>query len=584
MIQRRRTKSLLIGALFSIVAPLAALLGGLALDGEKIPRYWTRAELGDGSQDSMVTEAIDYDFGIHERRGIFRRIPDLDPEKGVLVTSATAPSQTRIGFGTNPEVRIGDPNVTITGPHRYFLEYSLDTLISADRFSWNAVGTEWAVSISEAEVHVVSDRELLAPTCDIGRFGSVGGCMVEQRGPGHLRVIAANLDSGEGITVSADLGSQLPASPTLPERPLAAALGEDVPIVVLMIGALLAALASLPLVGRIVQQMGREQVSTSTAAMLGDPTSLEATEEFRLVDETELAELAQPSAAPPRGLSAAHGGIVLAESVKPQHQVAWLTEAAFLGEVDVADDGINNPVLNRGLVTPRASTAAQLEAIFAQGDELRLKKYDANFAESWKELGSNLEQWKRNSGLWDQEGESRRKKGIAIGVSLAVVGAVAVALGAGLGLRWGNSWLLLMFAGALSVGGGLAILTRAWELRVRTPEGTSRWIQVESLRQFLNDLEPSTAADVIEPGAIHDYTSWAVAFGLDDRWKEISGFLKNDPRFAHYPATYFYLGAMGPSIQSAASTASTAPSSSSSGGGFSGGVGGGGGGGGGGSW
>jgi uncharacterized membrane protein len=94
-------------------------------------------------------------------------------------------------------------------------------------------------------------------------------------------------------------------------------------------------------------------------------------------------------------------------------------------------------------------------------------------------------------------------------------------------------------------------------------------------------LEPGTATETVDPDAIRDYTSWAVAFGLDDQWKKVAAVLQGDSRYRAVPPTYFLVADMGPSIQRATSTASTSPSSSGGGGG---GVGGGGGGGGGSSW
>ena len=173
--QRRRASKA--GILFlSLIAPAAALLGGFLLNEEKIANYWTMADISASGSDALVIEGIDYDFGLKARRGIFRTIPDLDPEKGVQVSSATAPTDISIGFGSNPTVRIGNPNTTIRGRHRYVLQYPLDTLVLGNQFSWNAVGTEWEVGISDAEIHVISDRALLEPRCDIGRRRSYGGC------------------------------------------------------------------------------------------------------------------------------------------------------------------------------------------------------------------------------------------------------------------------------------------------------------------------------------------------------------------------------------------------------------------------
>ncbi len=580
MITRRRRINTIVGVVLALVAPIAALVGALVIDGERIAGYWTVAQIGTGRQDSLITEAIDYDFGVAERHGLLREIPDLDPERGVRVSSATAPTQTRIGFGAAPVVRVGDPDRTITGRHRYLLEYSLDTLVLGDRFSWNAVGTGWDISISNAEIHVISDDELLTPTCDRGRQGSFGNCTVEEVAPGHILIATENLDSGEGVTVSGTLGAPLAQTPGLPPLPEAEALVEDVPIFVLMVASFLAALGTLPLVARSMKRWGREQVPNATASMLGDPSNLDFSEGYRLVDQSDLGQLASPSPSPPKGLSAPHGGMIVAERVKPEHKVSWLVEAAFLGEIQVEEDD-GHLVLHRGEARSRPSTAERIESFFSDGDRISLEEYDSDFASSWKELGTDLERWQNDSGFWDPAGDRRRRRAIGWGIPLGLLGIAGIVLGSGFTLRFSGWWVCALVVSSAGLGAAIALLSRAWELRVRTPEGTTRWLAVESFRRFLDGLEPGTAVDTVDPDAIRDYTSWAVAFGLDDQWKKVATALQGESRYQAVPPTYFHMAHMGPSIQRATAAASTSPSSSGGGGG---GVGGGGGGGGGGSW
>ena len=477
MIRRRRRINLIVGVVLAFAAPIAALIGGLVIDGERIASYWTLAQISSERQDSIVIEAIDYDFGIAERHGILRQIPDLDPTSAVTVSSATAPTGTRIGFGTAPVLRIGDPDQTITGRHRYLLEYRLNTLVLGEQFSWNAVGTGWDVRISHAEIHVLSGNALLNPTCDRGAQGSFGNCTVEEVAPGHLLVVTEGLDSGEGVTVSAGLGERLSQTPATPVPPSAEALSEDVPIFVLMVASLLAAIAALTLVGRSMRRLGREQVPNTTASMLGDPADLDFSAGYRLVDQADLGRLANPSPSPPRGLSAPHGGVVLTERVKPEHKVAWLVEAAFLGEIEVEgdDDGL---VLRRGEKRPRPSTAERIESFFSEGDRISLKKYDSDFASSWKELGSDLERWQDASGFWDPAGDRRRRRAIGWGVALGVSSLAGIALGTGFALRSSGWWVLVLLAASCGLGAAIALLSRAWELgfgRPRARPAGSTW-------------------------------------------------------------------------------------------------------------
>src|SRR3546814_12711642 len=81
---------------------------------------------------------------------------------------------------------------------------------------------------------------------------------------------------------------------------------------------------------------GRERVGAggvADAAWSGESTS-----EVRL-DHDELKEMATTEFAPPEGITPAMGGIILAESVQPEHQVAWLIEAAIEGAIDLVEEG-----------------------------------------------------------------------------------------------------------------------------------------------------------------------------------------------------------------------------------------------------
>ena len=129
---------------------------------------WVGAELS-GEGGTQVTEAIDYDFGLVPKHGIFRTIPGLAFDSVVTVASATAPDDiagfTPVYVGGEPgmEVKVGDPNTTINGRHRYVLDYELprDVLLDpADTLAWDAVGTKWTVPIQRAEVHIVAPWEL----------------------------------------------------------------------------------------------------------------------------------------------------------------------------------------------------------------------------------------------------------------------------------------------------------------------------------------------------------------------------------------------------------------------------------------
>ena len=161
---RRRRLAVLALAIASLVFGAAIALASAVGDTERITGYWVGGVLTDDGL--YVTEVIDYDFGVESRHGIYRRIPDADPSS-VIAGSPTAPPDASItDFEWAASVRIGDPDVTIVGRHRYRIDYLLpfDSVVRDGLFAWNAIGEEWTVPISNVRIAVAMAAELdLAP-------------------------------------------------------------------------------------------------------------------------------------------------------------------------------------------------------------------------------------------------------------------------------------------------------------------------------------------------------------------------------------------------------------------------------------
>jgi Predicted membrane protein (DUF2207) len=299
-----------------------------------------------------------------------------------------------------------------------------------------------------------------------------------------------------------------------------------------------------------------------------------------LIDAADLGRLATVEFVPPRELTAAQGGVLLAEAVRPEHKVAWLIGAAVDGYLDLEGDD--------GQVTlvrlPRRDGAATYlpDSAFEGRDRLTLGSYDEDFASAWGSLGRELAAWERTSGLVGPGRRPPAGPGRTLGVVAVIAGLVLAVQGAVWASRSGPGWLALVTAGGLLAGAGAAAVTRAWELRVRTPAGSGLWLRTESFRRFLAGSEAHHAEEAARLGHLREYTAWAVAVGALDRWSRAvaaSSVAATDPAAARYPV-------MAPVLMTDSSASSVRPSSGGSGdsGGSGGGVGGGAGGGGGGSW
>ena len=327
-----------------------------------------------------------------------------------------------------------------------------------------------------------------------------------------------------------------------------------------------------------MRRKGRERVGTGGVADAawagkgGGPAS-----EVRL-DQDQLAAMATTEFAPPEGLTAPMGGIILAEAVQPEHKVAWLLEAAIDGAVDIDETGKRSVKLVRTDAGPPEFRKV-LDRAFGGRPEITLGSYDPTFAAAWTKVGTQLATWQRNSGLWDQVADRRKTATRVLGAVLAVVGVVAVGGAGALASRYGKGWLPLVAVAAALVGMGFAAVVRGWELRVRTPQGSGQWLRVESFRRFLAGSEAFHAEEAAKRGVLREYTAWAVAVGEIDRWARAVAASSVIPQDAGLSYVH-----MAPMLMASTSSAATAPSSSGSGGGGGGSVGGGGGGGGGGSW
>jgi hypothetical protein len=386
----------------SLVVGVAALVGGVVGNTERVSRYWTAAEVSDDGS-AQVTEVIDYNFGVStDKHGIFRVIPGLDPTTPVSVSSPDAPAGTDVTpEGDGIRIRIGDPNTTVSGKHRYQIDYDLPGVRQGETVDWEAVGTEWDVGMDEVEVHLVTPFELDGARCDQGPAGSSDPCTIEQVEPGHVVATVDSLGAHEGVSIEGQVGAALASTPAAPAPPAGA---PDDPGTGLLppagTAAAAAALVAVPTT-LVVRRAGRERVapggaadaayggpplggsspwptappvpppppvpgvdlgifptpsgaapaaprtaappaaaSTDTAPPAWTPPGEDtapAVSEIR-VDAAELAQMATIEFAPPTGVSPSHGGIVLREEVRNEHKVAWLVQAAIDGVIDL-DDG-----------------------------------------------------------------------------------------------------------------------------------------------------------------------------------------------------------------------------------------------------
>lgn len=115
-----------------------------------------------------VIETITADFSV-PKHGIFRNIPYqyTDDQGERLTIPLTVTSVTQDGrpaaIATSQEdnelkIRIGDPDITLTGRHIYIVSYTADAAVNFlsdhDELYWNVTGSDWDVSMGAVTVTV----------------------------------------------------------------------------------------------------------------------------------------------------------------------------------------------------------------------------------------------------------------------------------------------------------------------------------------------------------------------------------------------------------------------------------------------
>ena len=188
----------------------------------------------------QVQESILYDFGEDERHGIFRVIPiryrtSLGSYTGDIKDIYVTDGQNRerpftvSREGNSIRIKIGDPNVTISGSHRYNISYTVENVLSYydsfDELYWNVTGNDWATPIREVrgQVRFIDFKpELLQNTCYRGPRESRARCDAARISEATTTIEyaygEAALDSHEGVTIALAFEKGFVDEPTQSER------------------------------------------------------------------------------------------------------------------------------------------------------------------------------------------------------------------------------------------------------------------------------------------------------------------------------------------------------------------------------
>lgn len=559
----------------------------------------------DGDDGVRLREVVDIDFGLDERRGYQRIIPnDFGVPTAVTAASPDANAELGIvGIGADTRIRIGNPNVTFSGQRRYELEYTLPSAnLASGVLALDIIGSDETFTTDRFEVLVVG-MQLEDIGCDVGPVGSIGGCAFDEVATDVHRAVFEPLKPGEGITVTADVIGRTTAEwPTRPELPQRNSVSLQ-PVGFVQLGAGIGIAAAI---FALFRRRGRNVVFGSGGAadagfvpagagpppaaavhvdagipvpIVGDPIADVPTHR---VPDSRLAELATVEFAPPRGLEPWQGNVLLTEKVSDDATTAWFSEMVARGAVTIEGTG-KDMVLRAGDLDGRLSAVdrGHLVALFSESTLVELGSYDAGFAAVWKRVGLEQNRFIRECGWWEAPIVATIElSGSATLVLLAILAAIA-AVAATIWFTIGVFGLLATTVGAVALTALVTLVVAALGyssmLASRTATGSALTLRTESFRRFLEASEGRHVDWAWEQGLIREYSAWAVALGAADAWSKAIGASRVPPGDAVTAPLLFH------TYSSMLNASYTAPSSSGGSGG-GGGSGSGGGGGSSGSW
>lgn len=599
----RRILSLLLVA----VAALLVLAPGRAqaqTGGEHVSSYDVDLSV-EPNGDLVVRETIDYDFGSFPRHGIFRDIPvrlhydsrydRVYPLKVLSVEgSPGTPVQHKTSdVGNEKQIKIGDPNRTITGAHTYVVTYRVRGAANGfpdhDELYWNPIGLGWDVPIDRATATVHVPGTVTQATCFAGPVQSRLPCSNQRVDGATASFTQDGLAPREGLTVVVGMpkGAIPEPKPILDERWTANRAFARTPATVgVSAGLSLLALAGAVLLG---WRTGRDERFVGSPVDVAFGNASGDVEPVPLLDRTETPVEYEP----PDKVRPGQIGTLVDEVANPLDVTATIVDLAVRGYLRIEEipkqGWFGKPDWNLVRLKDDTDDLLQYERTLfhallpASGVEVKLSSLRNTFSKHIHEVQDALYDDAVANGWFLARPDRIRTRWTALGV---------VVLAAGIGLT-----VLLAartHAGLLGlplVVAGAALLALRNKMPRRTAKGTGTLRRAFGFRRFIEESEKDRARFAERQNLFSEYLPYAVVFGATEKWARAFEGLAAEP-----PDTSWYVGAHpfsypmfahsmdGFAVASAGTLTSTPSGSGGSGfggGGFSGG---GGGGGGGGSW
>jgi uncharacterized membrane protein YgcG len=510
---------------------LAGLVGGERQTEERFEAKQVTV-IPAGDDGVTIREVVDQDFGTHDRHGYQRIIPnDFGEPTDVRVSSPDAPADVSVEqVGGASRIRVGDPDLTVSGQHRYVLTYTLpDARISSGVLALDIIGTEETVATGRFEV-VVTGLQLDGARCHVGALGAVGRCALAPDG-GVYRAEISPLEPGQGITIGGTITGR--ADPVaVPEPDLPPRRGGN--RAQLALAMLVVGVVSVAAVYLVARRRGRNEVFAGGAADAAygtapapgspfTPPGSAAPAEVRLVADEQMDELATTEFAPPDGIEPWQGTVLLRERIDNESIGAWFSGLAARDVITLTRGSHGDVTLGVGEKFGSATPEDRdvMSTLFGRRQRIGLGTYDKGFATAWRKVRAEQKDAIARSGWWKRH---------------------SPVPAAGLDVLWqylflSGVMLLVVFGGALSALGGIDTPPAAFLfalvvpglaafalyrslLPVRSAPGSALALRAESFRRFLKASEGRHVEWAWKHGLLRQYSAWAVALGAADAWQQ----------------------------------------------------------------
>ncbi len=528
----------------------------------------------DGSMD--ITEKIESNF-TSKKRGIIRSIPYRYKFDGknyrTKISEINVPHfKKKVSReGANVNIRIGDPNVFLSGPHTYEISYKVSGAVleyeDGQEFYWNINGLKWDTDIENISfaIHLPKEVEIEDRFINVttGRSGSTAKkASFEKNG----RIISGqSTDSfgpGENMTVAVKFPTAyLDAIPAPPQK------GEEI----------------------IAIKEGWNKAKNKPWYVVFPILLITVLRQwwYNLRNKNKKMNEIIPQSYPPDGMTPIHVGAYIDHSVQSRDVVSlipyWATEGFV--KVQGMDDG--DMILFKESDLPTDYPAYEREFF----DTIFEGRRSIAFSEAQNKFGGSIYKVKKaivkeleGAGYYD-ENYSRIFKTYRWPLMCALVAILGT--------------LVIIFTGSIIIGIGIIVLaifglSLSFFTAPLSNYGQQIHNQLKGLEKFMKDAPEDEVRKTLEkdPDYFGRMLPYAVALGLDKQWMQTfepirdsapawfyMSNMNTSPTFSHFSKS-FEVKEMTRAFTThpAPETGSGGGSSFSSGGGFSGGGFGGGGG------